>query len=124
MIFNKTDRFLRSPQFGYDRLAAFQNEIAQQVSDSLELWHPPYTLNEIVDPVVEGSNIILAWVEVERDPVGGRIIEEPVEYAVYRSDEPFRKSSCGELIATVTDIRYIDEEPLNGRAFYRIEARY
>ncbi len=124
MVFSKVERFLSSPQFNYDRLEAFQNEMAQQIADSIEAWHPAISLSEIVEPQIEEGNIVLAWIEAERDPAGGAFIGAPNEYAIYRSDEPFREGNNGELIDLVAENRYVDEEPLNGKAFYRIEARF
>ena len=124
MVFSKVDRFLRSPNFHYDRLEAFQNEMAQQIADSLEAWHPTYQITEITEPVYVDNNLVLAWNEVDRDPAGGQEIDPPREYSIYRSNQPFREGNQGELIAVVESTRFVDEEPLSGAGFYRVVARF
>lgn len=124
MVFNKVHRFLRSPNFHYDRLEAFQNEMAQQIADSLEAWHPTYQMSEITEPVYAGNNLVLAWDEVDRDPAGGEQIDPPMDYSIYRSSQPFREGDGGELIAVVESNRFVDENPLDGAGFYRVVARY
>ncbi|MDP8228055.1 MAG: carcinine hydrolase/isopenicillin-N N-acyltransferase family protein [Candidatus Electryoneaceae bacterium] len=119
-VFDKVNRFLTSPQFHYDRLEAFQNEIAEQVNDSLEAWHPPTNVTEVAEPIFIDNNLILAWGELQFDAFGRD--REPQRYAVYRSDQPFREGHRGELVATVNNTRFVDDDPLSGSAFYRVEA--
>lgn len=120
-VLAKTDQFLNSPRFSYDRIEAFQNEIAQQVADSLENWNPTFNVTDISEPVFWENRLELRWGEIGGDEglMGGR---EPRGYAVYRSDQPFRNGVMGQRLALVEDTRYTDSNPLPGAAFYRIEA--
>ncbi len=121
-VFAKTEQFLNSPRFNYDRLEAFQGEIAQQVADSLEAWSPTYPITEVVGLIFIDNNILLIWGEPDEDGNGGRNL--PGGYAVYRSDHPFRDGDRGTRLAIVEETEYIDTDPLPGAAFYRIEALF
>lgn len=118
-VFAKTAQFLNSPDFSYDRLEAFQNEIAAQVADSLETWKPFYDVTEMLEPVFANENVILAWGELEPEGRNGREIQG---YDVYRCDQPFRDGNRGVNLATVSEPRLEDRSPLHGGAFYRVEA--
>lgn len=119
LVFRKTDRFLRSPQFSYDRLAGFQNELAQQVADSLYSWKPTYKINEVTGLIFWNGNVDLLWGE----PDGGGLGRGAANgYNVYRAPEPFRDGMPGELIGRVEEREFVDEEPLPGGGFYRVEA--
>ena len=117
-IFDKVDRFLSSPRFSYDRLEAFQNEIAQQIADSLEAWQPRYRIVEPFDLIYEANNIVLVW-----GGNGGLRDDEasPAGYNVYRSADPFRERDRGERLAFVEGTRYVDRDPPDDMAFYRVE---
>lgn len=120
-VYDKAVRFCRSPDFSYDRLEAFQNEIAQQVADSLEAWKPPTLVTEITQPVFQDGGLVLAWGE----PDNGRIIAgSPRFYRIYRSARPFRDGEAGDLVAAVAERRFVDETPPAGACFYRVEAVY
>ncbi len=120
-VFDKVEQFVNSPRFSYDRLAAFQNETAQQVADSLEAWNPPTIPTEISELVFDENHILLMWGDLGDNRVFGRC-GEPRGYAVYRSSQPFRGGDRGSRIAFVRDVRYVDASPLSGRCFYRVEA--
>ncbi|MDP8228054.1 MAG: hypothetical protein P9M15_01220 [Candidatus Electryoneaceae bacterium] len=118
-IFEKVDLFIRSPQFHYDRLAAFQNEIAQQMVDSLEGWRSCDRITEIVEPVIVDGYIVLAWGRVDYDPFGAD--RDPRGYIIYRSLHPFRQGHRGEQLSFTETNRYIDYNPPPQSAFYRVE---
>ncbi|MFH0765874.1 MAG: hypothetical protein V2A61_05580 [Calditrichota bacterium] len=123
-MFAKVDRFVHSPQFSYDRLRAFQNEMAQQIADSMAAWHPQYISTEVFDLVFLGNNIELRWGEMQGLRGEGGAPIPPRQYAVYRSSEPFRDHNRGERIAEVELPRYLDENPPTNNAFYRVEALF
>lgn len=116
-VFEKTKRFVNSPRFSLDQVETFQNITARQVADSLDAWEPSYDLTEIFELIRDGNNIRLIWEEPER--IG--FAQHPRGYNLYRSGEPFRNGESGNFIAYVEETSYIDREPLNDRAFYRIE---
>ena len=121
-IFDKTDRFLRSPQFSLDRLEGFQNEMAQQIADSLERWHPTYNVTEVANPIFWRSNLILAWGVPDLEGMEQGAI--PHGYNVYRSPNPFREGETGLKLATVEEPEFTDVDPLPDGGYYRIEAFY
>lgn len=120
-IYNKTQRFLNSPRFSYDRLEAFQNEVAQQAADSLDAWRPTYYVTEVLQAVYEDNNIILVWEEGDDDRFGGL---SPRGYNVYRNSHPFREGDSGELAAFVEGTRFSDDNPPSSGAFYRVEVAF
>ncbi len=115
-VYDKTQRFVHSPQFRYDRLEAFQAEIAAQVADSLEAWNPYTLVSDIVGPRFENGGVTLAWEEqdYERDGV------EPREFQIFRSAEPFRNGVNGARLSIVRERRYHDPHPLPDGGFYRV----
>lgn len=122
-VFEKTEQFVNSPRFDYDKLANFQNEIAQQVADSIEIWNPSSTPTEISELVFFDRHIIIRWGET----LDGQVFDQnirPTQYLVYRSDEPFRENIQDDPIASVYNVYYVDEDPLPGKSFYRVEATY
>jgi len=119
-MFERTYRFLNSPNFAYDRLEAFQNLIARQTINAMAAWHPAYTFTEIADAVFLGHNLMLAW-----EPADERLFGEGRQisgYRVFRSDSPFREDDKGELLATVQGTSYTDRSVPAGGAYYRVEA--
>jgi len=120
-IIAKTNHFIRSNDFDFDRMEAFQNLMARQVTDSMYAWRPTYDVNEILEPVYWENNISLLW---EEDP--GEIFgnEPPQGYVIYRSDEPFREKIRGDSLAYVEEPQWTDYDMPSGGVFYRIEARY
>jgi len=119
-IYEKTMRFVQSPQFSYDRLAAFQAEIAQQAADSLDAWRPTYTMTELTSPLFNGRRLLLRWGEVAGF-VGGH---GPEHFRIYRSTLPFRDGDQGTMIAEVDGQSWEDASPPNGAAYYRVEGAY
>jgi hypothetical protein len=115
-IFNKTERFVRSRDFSYDRLEAFQNELAAQVADSLESWKATRPVTEFIQPIYTNEGLRLAWGNVNPDPRFA-----PIRFHVYRSALPFRDGEPGSRIATVEGSTYLDQRPLPGMGFYRVE---
>ncbi|MDP8240147.1 MAG: carcinine hydrolase/isopenicillin-N N-acyltransferase family protein [Candidatus Hatepunaea meridiana] len=120
-VFDKTEQFLSSPNFSYDQMAEFQNEVAQQVVDSLQAWHPTYETVETLEVIYEDNNIVLIWDEEDN---GQHRQVAPRGYTVYRSDYPFRESDRGQRLSFVEDNRFVDMDALKGGAFYRVEAMY
>lgn len=119
-VYDKTQRFLESPQFSYDRLEAFQAEMAAQVADSLEAWKPYASVSDVVLPRFEDGGITLAWGDqyIERDqPVPGHFL-------IHRSDEPFRAGIEGTLLAEVNEPRFHDSHPLPNGGYYKILAYF
>ncbi|NQU05971.1 MAG: hypothetical protein HQ568_07745 [Calditrichaeota bacterium] len=114
-FFDKTIRFLESQAFSYERMAAFQNEIAQQAADSLAKWQPTYNVTEVYEVAFEDDNLVLNWEADDRfsDSVSG--------YNIIRNSIPFREGETGELLATVEETRFVDNNPPEGCAFYRVE---
>ncbi len=121
-VFNKTAQFLNSPQFSYDRLRAFQSEIAQQVTDSLSRWKVVVDVSEIAISILVSNRVQLRWTPVSGDNC--LVQFEPNGYRIYRSDEPFREGNLGQLLADVDGTEYIDNEPLACGSYYRVEAYY
>jgi len=121
-IIAKTERFRTSPGFSYDRLEGFQNEMAQQINDSIWAWRPTYKLTNTTDLVFWNGHITLRFGRPVVPEGGGR--RDVVEYRVYRSDEPFREGVKGELVGTTADTSFTDESPLEGGGFYQIEASF
>jgi len=121
-IFTKTDDFLRSPAFTLDRLEEFQNEMAQQIADSLERWNPTFPVTEVSRPVFWQSNLILGWGIPEFEGREAGVV--PRGYDIYRSESPFRTGEIGEKLATVSDTRFIDPNPLPNGGFYKIIAHF
>ncbi len=118
-IFAKTEQFLSSPQFSLDRLEVFQNELAQQATDSLERWNPTYAVTEVTRPIFWESNLILAWGIPNIEGNDGEI---PDGYDIYRSPDPFREGDIGEKLATVTEPEFTDTDPLPNGGYYKILA--
>jgi len=115
-VFDKTERFIRSPQFSYDRLASFQNEIAQQVADSLEAWQPQYPATSIVAVEVDGG-LVLRW-----EPPGGAPGQNaPARYRVFRSSTPFREGDVGALLGETAELNWRVADLPAGASFYRVE---
>ncbi len=119
-VFDKVDRFVSSPDFDFDLVEAFQNEIAQQVVEKLENFSPSHQVTEISEPVFMENNIEFVWASVTSDGLGRD--NSPRGYNIFRSDKPFRESNRGELVGFVTSERFTDYDPLTGGAFYRVEA--
>ncbi|MDP8239143.1 MAG: hypothetical protein P9X24_08635 [Candidatus Hatepunaea meridiana] len=120
-LYNKTIRFVNSQNFNYDRLTAFQNEVAQEAADSLDAWRPVANVTEHFEAIYEENNIVLIWEEDEDQRFAGGA---PRGYTVYRSPQPFRESTRGEELAFVEGTRFEDDTPLIGGGFYRVEIRY
>lgn len=118
--YDKTRQFVRSPNFSYDRLETFQAELAAQIADSLETWHPTYTVSEITTPIIVDGGVSLAWGDVDFDRDGA----QPQRFSVFRSAEPFRENNAGIEISVVNDSQFIDEDPLPGGGYYRVIAHY
>ncbi len=118
--YNKTQQFVHSPQFSYDRLETFQNQMAAQIADSLELWKPFRTVSDVVTPRFENGGITLGWGEVSEQRDG----MSPSEYHVHRSPEPFRTGLEGTLLSVVQERQYHDQNPLPGAGYYKIVAYY
>jgi len=120
-IYDKVERFVNSPAYDWDRLAAFQNQIARQVADSLDAWRPTYDVTKIYEVQLEGNDVRLIWNrDDDRDQVFGDAV--PRGYNIYRSDEPFREGEQGELIAFVAEAsEYVDRAAPAVAAFYRVE---
>ncbi|MCF7811487.1 hypothetical protein K9N50_10920 [bacterium] len=118
-VFEKTAQFVNSPRFDYNRLEAFQNSIACQISDSLDAWEPKYVTTEIFEPEIARDGVRINWrvTDFYRD-------HSPRGYNLYRSAEPFRNGESGELLAYVEELEFTDTEPLAGSAFYRVEGVY
>lgn len=117
----KTRRFVESPRFSYDRLAAFQNEMAQQINDSLWNWKTFYKVTDLATPVFWNNHTTLRWGTL-MDDAGDRAV--PNRFDVYRSATPFRDGDRGELIGSTADSSFVDENPLTGSAFYQVVAAY
>jgi len=117
-LYNKTQRFLRSRNFSYDRLETFQNEVAQQAADSLDAWRPAYNVTNEFELIHDDENIFLIWDEEDEERFGGM---RPAGYRIYRNDHPFRENDRGELIAQVDETMYREVNPPAGGSFYRIE---
>ncbi|MDP8240144.1 MAG: hypothetical protein P9X24_13730 [Candidatus Hatepunaea meridiana] len=120
-IFNKTERFLASPQFTYERLEAFQNEATQDILDSLLTWRPTYSVTERFEAIYEDNNVILIWDEADNERFRQGA---PRGYTIYRSNCPFREGDRGQQLAFVEDNRYVDRDAASGRAFYRVEVAF
>ena len=121
-MFQKTLRFLSSPDFDYDRLEAFQNALASQVADSLDAWQPGTPVTETLEAVFDDGQVTLAWGELREDGLGRAAI--PSRYQVFGSDQPFRAGEGGELIAEVTEPRWTDRQVSGGMRFYRVEVEF
>jgi len=121
-FFEKTERFVNSPHFTYDRLEAFQDEVAQQAIDSLDTWSPTYYVTEDFEAIYEANNLVLIWGDDDNGERFGGL--SPRSYLVYRSDHPFREGESGELLACVDELRYVDTNPPAEGAFYKVELVY
>jgi hypothetical protein len=119
MIFAKTERFLNSPRFSYDRLESFQRELAQQVADSLQSYRPTYKVTEVTGLIFWDANVELMFGSIQPDDVFGAI---PRGYDIYRSNQPFREASTGDYIGTTTDTLFVDRNPLPENSFYQVLA--
>lgn len=120
-IIEKTHRFINSPTFSYDRLRPFQNEMAQQIADSLERWKPAYNVTEIATPIYQGTRVILRWGNVQY-PQGG-MMQNPRGFNIYRSETPFRRGyRPPRPLAFVETTEFIDLNPPPRGAYYQIEA--
>jgi len=122
MIFERVERFINSPGFSFDRLEGFQNAIAHQAADSMANWRPSYAFAELSEPVFYQNRVILYWDEPNVD-VFNRIVHQR-GYNVYRSTSPFREEDCGQLLTFVENNRYIDNNPPQYGAYYRVEVVY
>ncbi|MBM3326164.1 MAG: hypothetical protein FJY65_04150 [Calditrichaeota bacterium] len=118
-IFAKTAQFINSPQFSYDRLRAFQNEIAQQAADSLAGWKTAVDVSEVAVSVLVDNRIVLRW--RQNSPGNAAPPDEPRGYRVYRSSEPFRENYPGQLIAEIETCEFIDRQPMPEGGYYRVE---
>jgi hypothetical protein len=118
--YQKTEQFIHSPTFSYDRLEAFQAELAAQVADSLAAWKPFTLVHDVVTPRFENGGITLAWGELENQRDG----VDPSEFRVLRSSEPFRDGNPGTLLSVVREPRFFDHDPLPDGGFYKIVAYY
>lgn len=121
-IFAKTEAFLRSPNFSLDRLEVFQNEIAQQVADSLTNWHVTHPVTEVTTEILWNSNLMLSWGVPNLE--GNRQGAIPRGYDIYRSSNPFRENESGEKLKTVQSNSFVDENPIPDGGFYKILAIY
>ncbi len=118
-IFNKTEQFLNSPNFNYDRLRAFQNEMAQQITDSLYNWKPYFNITEFAEPILLGSRVLLRWYSIQEQI--HLDMPQPRGYNVYRSLEPFREINNYHLLGFTIDTSFIDSNPPLKSAFYKVE---
>jgi len=118
-MFAKTERFLASPNFSYDRLRAFQDETAQQIADSIQTWKPTYAVTEVSVSIFLPHHIMLRWGQIAPEQIGGR--DNPSGYAVYRSAEPFREGMGGELIGETSQTFFEDRSAPLGGSYYRVE---
>jgi len=116
-VFQKTQQFLQSPGFRYDRLAAFQREMAQQIADSLEAWKPSDIQTEVA-LAINNRGFILRW-----DPDGAGLAGAR-RYRVFGSDEPFREGARGAQVCETNDTSWEIGYPGRTNAFYRVEAIY
>ncbi|MCF7811145.1 C45 family peptidase [bacterium] len=112
--YDKTLQFLESPGFEYERMAAFQDEIAEQAADSLAKWRPTYNVTDVYEVGYNDGNLVLNW---DEDRFGDSV----KGYNILRSSTPFREGNSGEFLATVEETRFVDNNPPAGSAFYRIE---
>ncbi len=122
-VFSKTHQFVNSPQFNPNQLTVFQNEIAQQVADSLAAWHPAFThVTELAEPVRYSDSIVLRW----GAPDWGEFDDGARHncFRIYRNSHPFRDGEMGQLLCEVNRDYYVDDEPLEYGGYYRIEAVY
>ncbi len=121
-VFAKTERFISSPQFSLDRLEGFQNEMAQQIADSLERWKPTHNITEVANPIFWRSNLILAWGVPNLEGREAGVV--PRGYDIFRSPVPFREAETGIKLATVQEPEFTDTAPLADGGFYKIVAFY
>lgn len=120
-VFRKTEAFLRDRRFNYDMLSAFQAQVARQVADSLDAWHPYQPVDDLEADAPEGGRIRVAWGELERDAFGRPV--RSVQYEVYAADHPFRGEDLGTRIATGVNPALTDTLAREGGRFYRVLAR-
>ncbi len=119
-VFERTYRFLDSPNFSYDRLEAFQNTMAREVADAIDDWVPPFTYTELAEPIFIENNLILSW-----EPNAEQLLangNEPRGFNVYRCTIPFREGERGESLGFVEGNSYTDRNPLPNGGYYRVEA--
>jgi len=117
LVYDKTQRFVTSPNFSYDRLASFQNEMAQQVADALDAYKPLYPTSNIV-AVQDDDGLVLRW----GVPEGAPEQQAPTNYKIYGSTTPFREGEVGTLLGETSNLSWrIDNLPRNV-AFYRVES--
>ena len=121
-IIAKTEQFRTSRNFSADRLEGFQNEMAQQINDSIWAWQPTFNVTTITDLAFWRTHVTLRFGTPEF-PEGNREVQL-AEYKIYRSTEPFREGVRGELIGTTQDSTFTDENPLENGGFYAVEARF
>ena len=120
-VFDKVQQFVNSPRFNVENLASFQNEMAQQVADSLENWHPEcVNITEFAEPIRDAFGLVLLWGEADWGQFNRD--DHPESYRVYRSMHPFRNGEPGEYLAAVHGHSFIDDDPLPTGGFYRVEA--
>jgi len=121
-IITKTEQFRTSPRFHYDRLQGFQNEMAQQINDSLWAWKPTFKIAEQLGLVFWNGHVTLRY-GAPRIPDGDEQAGI-IEYRIFRASEPFREGMRGELIGATQDTTFTDESPLANGGFYQVEARF
>ena len=121
MIFTRTEHFLNSPNFNYNLLDSFQDEIAQQAADSLEIWRPAFAVTEDFTIDYDSNDLVLLW-----DERGGELFRgaSPRGYTIYRNSHPFRDGDNGSRLGFTENHLFIDQDPPPGGAFYRVEASY
>ena len=124
MVFERADAFRNNPNNSPDRYEAFQNLIARQIADSIEVWEPTEPITETSGSIFFENHLVLFWDdEIENENLLNRW-GEPRGYNIYRSDEPFLNRECGEFLAFVEETTYTDENPPDGGGFYRIGIVY
>jgi len=124
-VFAKTDQFVNSSSFSYDKLEAFQNQMAKAIYDSLNNWKPNLNVTEIAEPSFWDNHLVLAWSGAPSD--GGDVLradDKPQMFRVYHSETPFREGETGTLIAEVTDPRLTSELTTAQSGFFRVSAVY
>lgn len=124
-IFAKTEKFLNSPDFSYDKLELFQNQLAKAVYDSLKNWKPNLNVTEITVPSFWDNHLVFAW-SGEPPSEGGdlQIEAKPQRFRVYHSEEPFREGENGTLIAELTEPQLTSELTGTKSGFFRVSAVY
>lgn len=117
-VYNKTQRFIHSPEFSYDQLEVFQNEMARQVADSLANFKWATQVTEVTSPVFLRSNVVMFNWTLPDNGYG----RSPRGYNIYRSGEPFREGLVGEPYAYTESNEFTDSDAPDQSCFYRVEA--